>query len=280
MDGPWQTGHTTATEYGRLAAQAGKAMRQVDPSIELVACGSSNAGMPTFGEWERQVLHETYDEVDYLSLHAYYEEKDGDRASFLASGAGMDAYIADVVATADHVRAVRRARKRMLLSFDEWNVWYQSRFPGERALPLEETPRLIEDTYSVTDAVVVGSLLMTLLRHADRVAIACLAQLVNVIGPIRTEPGGASWRQTTFHPFALTARYARGTVLRTEVSGPVVETRRHGPVHGAGHGGDARRGDRRADRTGRQPGSASRAWGCGRRCAASRLAATASSSTS
>jgi alpha-N-arabinofuranosidase len=71
---------------------------------------------------------------------------------------------------------------------------------------------------------------MTLLRHADRVAIACLAQLVNVIGPIRSEPGGPSWRQTTFHPFALTAQHARGTVLRTEVSGPVVETDKHGPV--------------------------------------------------
>lgn len=230
MDGPWQTGHTTAREYGRLAAEAGKAMRQVDPSIELVACGSSNDGMETLGEWEREVLHQTYDEVDYLSLHAYYEETGGDRASFLASGARMDAYISGIVATADHVRAVRRARKRMLLSFDEWNVWYQSRFPGERALPLEETPRLIEDTYSVTDAAVVGSLLMTLLRNADRVAIACLAQLVNVIGPIRTEPGGPSWRQATFHPFALTARYARGTVLRTEVAAPVIETRQHGPV--------------------------------------------------
>ncbi|OEU86546.1 alpha-L-arabinofuranosidase [Streptomyces abyssalis] len=230
MDGPWQTGHTTAREYGRLAAEAGKSMHQVDPSIELVACGSSNARMPTFGEWERQVLHETYDEADYLSLHAYYEETGGDRASFLASGAQMDAYISDVVSTADHVRAVRRSTKRMKLSFDEWNVWYQSRFPGERALPLEERPRLIEDTYSVTDAAVVGSLLMTLLRHADRVAVACLAQLVNVIGPIRSEPGGPSWRQTTFHPFALTARHARGTVLRTEVSGPVIETEKHGPV--------------------------------------------------
>jgi alpha-L-arabinofuranosidase len=230
MDGPWQTGHKTATEYGRLAAEAGKAMRQVDPSIELVACGSSNAAMPTFGTWEREVLEQTYDEVDYLSLHAYYEEFDGDRASFLASGAHMDQYISDVVATADHVRAVRRAKKHIKLSFDEWNVWYAARFPGERNLATAETPRLIEDTYSVTDAVVVGSLLITLLRHADRVAIACLAQLVNVIAPIRTEPGGASWRQTTFHPFAQAARFASGRVLRSEITAPRIETRRHGDI--------------------------------------------------
>ncbi|MDQ1024586.1 alpha-N-arabinofuranosidase [Streptomyces umbrinus] len=230
MDGPWQTGHKTATEYGRLAAETGKAMRQVDPSIELVACGSSNAAMPTFGTWEREVLEQTYDEVDYLSLHAYYEEFDGDRASFLASGAHMDQYIRDVVATADHVRAARRAKKHIRLSFDEWNVWYAARFVGERNLETAETPRLIEDTYSVTDAVVVGSLLITLLRNADRVAIACLAQLVNVIAPIRSEPGGASWRQTTFHPFAQAARFATGKVLRTDVTGSRIDTARHGDV--------------------------------------------------
>ncbi|MFG2650678.1 alpha-N-arabinofuranosidase [Streptomyces sp. NPDC048436] len=230
MDGPWQTGHKSATEYGRLAAEAGKAMRQVDPSIELVACGSSNSRMPTFGTWEREVLEQTYDEVDYLSLHAYYEEFDGDRASFLASGAHMDQYIRDVVSTADHVRAVRGAKKHIKLSFDEWNVWYAARFPGERNLKTAETPRLIEDTYSVTDAAVVGSLLITLLRNADRVAIACLAQLVNVIAPIRTEPGGASWRQTIFHPFAQAARFATGRVLRTEATGPRVDTSQYGDV--------------------------------------------------
>ncbi|MFS8198074.1 alpha-N-arabinofuranosidase [Streptomyces sp. CWNU-52B] len=230
MDGPWQTGHKTATEYGRLAAETGKAMRQVDPTIELVACGSSNAEMPTFGTWEREVLEQTYDEIDYLSLHAYYEEFDGDRASFLASGAHMDRYIRDVVATADHVRAARGAKKHIRLSFDEWNVWYAARFVGERNLETAETPRLIEDTYSVTDAVVVGSLLITLLKNADRVAIACLAQLVNVIAPIRSEPGGASWRQTTFHPFAQAARFATGKVLRTEVTGSRIDTPRHGDV--------------------------------------------------
>ncbi|MER5256967.1 alpha-N-arabinofuranosidase [Streptomyces sp. NPDC002855] len=230
MDGPWQTGHKSAVEYGRLAAEAGKAMRQVDPSIELVACGSSNSRMPTFGTWEREVLEQTYDEVDYLSLHAYYEEFDGDRASFLASGAHMDQYIRDVVSTADHVRAVRGAKKHIKLSFDEWNVWYAARFVGERNLETAETPRLIEDTYSVTDAAVVGSLLITLLRNADRVAIACLAQLVNVIAPIRTEPGGASWRQTIFHPFAQAARFATGRVLRIDATGPRIDTPQYGDV--------------------------------------------------
>ncbi|GDY33358.1 arabinosylfuranosidase ArfA [Gandjariella thermophila] len=230
LDGPWQIGHKTADEYGRLALETAKAMRQVDPSIELVACGSSNSRMPTFGCWEATVLGHTFDEVDYISLHAYYEEVGGDRASFLASAADMDAFIDAVVATADHVAARRRSRRRLRLSFDEWNVWYYSRFPGERHLEWAHAPRLIEDTYSVTDAVVVGSLLISLLRHADRVGVACQAQLVNVIAPIRTEPGGAAWRQTTFYPFAQAARHARGTALRTEVRGPRLETAKYGGV--------------------------------------------------
>ncbi|MGI5215571.1 alpha-N-arabinofuranosidase [Plantactinospora sp. CA-290183] len=230
MDGPWQTGFSTAREYGRLAAQTAQAMRRVDPSIELVACGSSGSGMPTFGTWEATVLAETYDLVDYVSVHSYYEEHAGDRASFLASAVDLDRFIESVVATADHVRAVGRHTKRINLSVDEWNVWYQSRFAGEENLDWARAPRLIEDTYSVVDAVVVGDLLISLLRHADRVKIACLAQLVNVIAPIRTEPGGAVWRQPTYHPFALTSRYGRGTVLRVEPTGPVHETGRHGAV--------------------------------------------------
>jgi alpha-N-arabinofuranosidase len=230
MDGPWQIGHKTAHEYGRLAAETAKAMRRVDPTIELSASGSSHSRMPTFGGWEATVLAETYDLVDYVSLHTYYEERAGDRGSFLASAVDLDRFIEAVVATCDHVRAVGRHRQRINLAVDEWNVWYQGRFVGEENLDWEQAPRLIEDTYSVTDAVVVGDLLISLLRHADRVKIGCLAQLVNVIAPIRSEPGGPAWRQASFHPFALTSRHGRGTVLHTVAVAPVYETAAHGEV--------------------------------------------------
>lgn len=230
MDGPWQIGHKTAEEYARLAEETANAMRRVDPALELVVCGSSNRGMPTFGDWERTVLERTYDQVDHISLHAYYEPNGDDQASFLAAAEEMDRFITEVVATADHVKALKRSDKVMTLSFDEWNVWYQRHFPGELGLGIREVSPLIEDTYTVDDAVVVGSLLITLLRHADRVKIACQAQLVNVIGPIRTEPDGPAWRQTIFHPFALTARYAGNKVLRTEFTGPEIETKAFGKV--------------------------------------------------
>ena len=105
MDGPWQIGHKSAYEYGRLAAETGRAMRLIDPDIELVACGSSNAQMPTFGAWEDEVLTHCYDEVDYVSLHVYYAESDGDTASYLASAVDMDHFIESVIATADAVKA-------------------------------------------------------------------------------------------------------------------------------------------------------------------------------
>ncbi|MFJ8670165.1 alpha-N-arabinofuranosidase [Streptomyces sp. NPDC093600] len=233
MDGPWQTGHKTPEEYGRLAAETARAMRQIDPDVELVACGSSSQAMPTFAAWEAKVLEETYELVDHISLHAYYEEKDGDRDSFLASAVDMESFIENVVATCDHVGARLKSKKRINLSFDEWNVWYMSRFEAEsRASPLDwpEAPRLLEDNYSVTDAVVFGSLLIALLRHADRVTVACLAQLVNVIAPIMTEPGGPAWRQTTFHPFAQTARHGRGEVLDVRVDSPTYSTAAYGEV--------------------------------------------------
>jgi len=235
MDGPWQIGHKTAEEYGRLAAETARVMKWVDPGIELVVAGSSNAEMPTFGSWERTVLEHTIELVDHISLHAYYEETPGDLGSFLASGVGLDRFIAAVAAIIDDVAAERGIDRFIGISVDEWNVWYQTRFNEVDKQPLltgdwNTHPRLIEDEYNVSDAVVVGSLLISLLRNSDRVSMANLAQLVNVIAPIRSEPGGPAWRQTTFFPFALTAAAARGVVLATSISSDTYETAEHGVV--------------------------------------------------
>ncbi|MFF2631668.1 alpha-N-arabinofuranosidase [Microbacterium sp. NPDC058021] len=234
MDGPWQLGHRSADDYGKLAAQTAKGMRQLDPDIQLVVCGSSSAHMPTFGEWERVVLTHTYNDVDLISCHAYYEERGGDLGSFLASAVDMDGFIETVVATADHVKAVKGSDKRIDISFDEWNVWYIDRFHGVDKIEGIDNwpvaPRLLEDVYSVADAVVFGSLMISLLKHADRVTSASLAQLVNVIAPIMTEPGGPAWRQTTFFPFSLTSRLARGEALRVKLASPEYTTAVYGEV--------------------------------------------------
>jgi alpha-N-arabinofuranosidase len=234
LDGPWQVGYTDADSYGRLAAQTARAMRRADEDLELVLCGSSKPTMPTFGQWERVALTHAYDVVDHISCHAYYEELDGDRRSFLASGVSMDRFIDSVAATADQVRAELKHDKTMMISFDEWNVWYNRRFHAEdkitdpHAWPV--APRLLEDRYTVVDAVVVGGLLISLLNHSDRVRAASLAQLVNVIAPIMTEPGGPAWRQTIFYPFSHTARLAGDTTLDLHIDAPTYSTDQYGEV--------------------------------------------------
>jgi alpha-N-arabinofuranosidase len=189
--------------------------------------------MPTFGAWEATVLEHTYEVVDLISAHAYYQLDGDDRASFLASSVDMDRFVRQVVATADHVGARLGSERRIDISFDEWNVWYLQEWEAQEVTPTSEwpvAPRRSEDAYSVLDAVVVGSLLVTLLRHADRVTAASQAQLVNTLSLIRTEPGGPAWRQATFHPFALTARHAAGTVLDLRLDAPTLTTARYGEV--------------------------------------------------
>ena len=230
MDGPWQTGYMTADDYGKIAARTAQAMKAADKSLELVACGSSGSSMPTFGDWERTVLEHSYEHVDYVSCHAYYQERKGDLDSYLASSLNMEYFIATVVATADHVKHKLRSDKTIKLSFDEWNIWYLDEHQASDEVNEEWTfaPRQLEDVYSVADAVVLGNLLITLLKNHDRVASASLAQLVNVIAPIMTEPGGDAWRQTTFFPFSVTSRLARGEVLRPRIDVGTYETKVYG----------------------------------------------------
>ncbi|WP_158867028.1 arabinosylfuranosidase ArfA [Leifsonia sp. AG29] len=230
MDGPWQTGYMTADDYGKLAARTAQAMKTADRHLELVVCGSSGSGMPTFGEWERIVLEHAYEHVDFISAHAYYQERGRDLGSFLASSLDMQYFIDTVVSTADHVGNRLKNRKKINISFDEWNIWYLDEHMAAEK-PVDEwryAPRLIEDVYTVADAVVLGNLLITLLKNHDRVRSASLAQLVNVIAPIMTEPGGAAWRQTTFFPFSVTSRLARGEVLRPSIRTGSYDTAVHG----------------------------------------------------
>jgi alpha-N-arabinofuranosidase len=221
LDGPWQIGHKTAEEYGRLAQETAKVMKWVDPTIELVACGSSNRRMPTFAGWEATVLEHTYPHVEYISLHTYYGNDDDNAPNFLAKSLDMDRFISSVAAICDYVQAKTRSNKTVHLSFDEWNVWFHSREADRKREPWQVAPPQLLDVYTMEDALLVGAMLITLLRHADRVKIACMAQLVNVIAPILAATGGPAWRQTIFWPYAHASRFGRGVALDVGVQSPV-----------------------------------------------------------
>jgi len=231
MDGPWQICHKTANEYGRIAQEAAKVMKWADPAIQVSACGSAGRHMPTFGAWEYEVLEHTFDATDFVSMHMYYENPHNDVQEFLANIELMDRFTKEAVAVCDAVSAKRRSAKRIMLSFDEWNVWYKARSDQDLAKPgWPIAPRLLEEVYDLQDALMVGGALITLLNNSDRVKVGCLAQLVNVIGPIFTEPGGAAWRQTIFHPFKLVTQHAHGRVLQAKVQSTHYETKTAGPI--------------------------------------------------
>ena len=233
MDGPWQIGHMTATEYGIKAQDAARQMRYVDPSLQLIACGSSGPFMPTYLEWDREVLEQCYDYVDGLSLHRYFTnapaDTGGDSSKFLAMNLSMEQQIAETVAVCDLVRGHKRSPKQLWLSFDEWNVWYRARGGDAANGHRQEAPHLLEEVYNLEDALLVGGLVNSLLRNANRVRIACLAQLINVIAPISTNANGLL-RQTIYYPYTWALQYARGSVLNLLVESPTYEVVKMGQV--------------------------------------------------
>lgn len=242
MDGPWQVGHMSAEEYAVSVERTAHAMKLAEPGLELVACGSSSASMPTFGTWERTVLTRAYDYLDFVSCHAYYFERGAKSPQdFLASGENMKHFIATVAAQADDAKAAHQGEHDIALSFDEWGVWYQDDWNRQeaewkaqnRALHHESwptAPHLLEDTYTVRDAVVEGALMIELLAHCDRVRSASRAQLVNVIAPIMTQNNGPAWKQTVFYPFAFAAHHAVGDAFAPTIHSSQVHTESYGEV--------------------------------------------------
>ncbi|MGA7109104.1 MAG: alpha-N-arabinofuranosidase [Terracidiphilus sp.] len=222
MDGPWQIGHMPAREYGIKATDAARQMRAIDPTIKLVACGSSGPFMPTYIDWDRTVLEECYDVVDGISLHRYWgntDETGGDSAKYLAMNLAMDRQIEEIAAVCDTVRARNRSNKQLFLSFDEWNVWYRARNGDAVDGHGKAAPHLLEEPYNLEDALLVGGLANSLMRHSDRVKLACLAQLVNVIAPIMTNEDGIL-RQTIYYPYAWALQHAKGNALSIAPQGP------------------------------------------------------------
>jgi alpha-N-arabinofuranosidase len=233
MDGPWQIGHMSAAEYGEKAADAARQMRYVDLSLKLIACGSSGPTMPTYLEWDREVLEQCYDYVDAISLHRYFDntsETGGDTGKFLALNLSMERQIAEVAAVCDYVQGRKRSPKKLWLSFDEWNVWYRARSGSAMDGDRKEAPHLLEEVYNLEDALLVGGLINSLLRNSNRVRVGCLAQLVNVIAPIMTNSNGF-YRQTIYYPYNWALQYARGAALDVLVEpGPSYEVPGYGQV--------------------------------------------------
>jgi len=227
MDGIWQVGHRSPDDYAAEARKTACLMKMLDPTLELVACGSASYQMPTFGVWERKVLEQTYDQISFLSLHQYYKNEGKNSMEFLGCANEMDHFIDTVVSICDSVGGARRTNKKIHLSFDEWNVWPKV-VCDNNADPWAVGPAREEYLFTMEDALVFGTLLITLIKHCDRVKMACLAQLVNVCAPIMTENDGKAWAQTIYYPFLHASNFGRGTALDIDLDTPTYHAGRHG----------------------------------------------------
>jgi alpha-L-arabinofuranosidase len=226
MDGPWQIGHLEANEYGMKAKEAAKLMRTIDPDLELILCGSSSTGMPTYPEWDRIALEHTWEQVNYLSLHYYADNKTDDTPSFLAMTAQFESQLETLASTLNYVKAKLRSKHDVYLSWDEWNVWYKNM---EMDGGWTHAPRLIEEVYNLEDALVVAQWLSVFLRKCDVLKIACIAQIVNVIAPILTTTDGML-KQSTFFPLEQFSKHASGVSLDSLVKVSDYDTKRFGEM--------------------------------------------------
>ncbi len=218
MDGLWQIGHKTPQEYGRLAAETGRAMKRMDPSIELIACGSSKSDMTSYPGWDLEVLEHVYGIADYLALHQYYGGQEMGTAAFLAQSLDMEEYITTIRAAMQVIRKKTRSSRPMYISLDEWGVWSKPENAVGRSFerhPWQVAPVIDEQAYTLEDTLLFASMMLAILKNADVVKIACQALLTNISACIMTEPDGDLWLQPIYHVFALIARYARGQILQT-----------------------------------------------------------------
>ena len=226
MDGPWQLGHVPSDHYAIRAQQAAKMMKDCDRTVRLVACGSSAPEMPTFLEWDREVLERLGGLTDFVSLHRYVGNPADDPEGYLAIGASIDAQIEAVDACCRYVAAKRKSRKRAMLCFDEWNVWYKARSADDMNGEGLFAPHLVEEVYNLEDALVVASFLMSFIRHADVVKIANLAQIVNVIAPLLTR-GDELLIQSIYYAFQMISQRKKGMSLRLLQEGPTYRSSSH-----------------------------------------------------
>ena len=237
MEGSWQAGHLSAGDYTKKALEAAKIMRWVDPEIKLIACGSSYEMLPTYLEWDRVMLDQLYDYVDFVSTHNYTMNSGQGTTNFLASYRQLDEHIKNTARVIDYVKSRRKSKKDVYICLDEWNVWnfsdieldslddltHLTTFKMTSAGRWETAPSILQESYSLLDALTLGGLSIALLKNVDRVKIACLAQLVNVIAPITTRRGGGILKQATYYPFQALSTYGQGTVLSGVTEAPTYE---------------------------------------------------------
>ncbi|MBR0053205.1 MAG: alpha-N-arabinofuranosidase [Bacteroidales bacterium] len=218
VDGPWQMGHKTPDEYAKVAIETAKLMRWIDSDIKLIASGSSNYDAD-WNLWNRTVLDQMYDYIDYISLH-HYSHNNADYYTYLTNTLEVEKYIRIVEQQIQEAKMKNKSSKDVYIAFDEWNAWTRT-FGGK--------DNTLSEIYDLQDALVVAQYLNIFMRTCQVVKMANMAQLVNVIAPMRTQ-GDVLWKQTTWYPLYLFSKNCRGTALDVFTRCDSFKTSQYGSV--------------------------------------------------
>ncbi len=219
-----------ASEYRRFVTWA---VPQYGVDLRFVASGPNGGDL----EWTRRFFaamaeRGNLDRVWGWALHHYCS----------AGDAGADAVAFDdrgwyeLLASADrmeglvtaHWQAMRQADRehRVKLVVDEWGAWH-------RTAPLVDPSHLFESQSTIRDALVAGLTLDTFNRHADKVAMANVAQLVNCIHSLFFAHQAQFVVTPSYHVFAMYAAHQGATSVRTLWSAPRVSwTDKQGAAQG------------------------------------------------
>lgn len=222
MDGPWQMGYKSAEDYGKFALEAAKLMKWTDPNIKLIAAGSSNYNADWVG-WNRTILQNLKNHIDYLSLHRYVGNRNNDYYEFLTSSIDLDEKTRIAEGLIQAALVDNPQRRSIYIAWDEWNVWYRARGTQQRGR------NILEEKYNLEDALVVATFLNSFINNAHIVKMANMAQLVNVIAPIFTNDK-ALYLQTIYYPLQLFATHSRGKALNVFVDSPTYKTQKYAAV--------------------------------------------------
>ena len=167
--------------------------------------------------WTEVMMREAAGQLDALSLH-YYTVPGGwpprahasqfDEAAWaqtLAGAVRMDELVTRHKAMMDK----HDPKKRVWLAVDEWGTWYAGD-PGTN-------PGFLRQQNTLRDALVAAIHLNIFAKHADRVKMSAIAQMVNVLQAMILTDGPKMVRTPTYHVFHMYKPYMDATVLPVEV---------------------------------------------------------------
>ncbi|MBX3740108.1 MAG: hypothetical protein KF712_03900 [Akkermansiaceae bacterium] len=216
--GPWETGHTDAVTYSKMLAEWATAMRKQDPSIKILAVGSNAGSDP---KWDREVLKQAGDKIDYLTLHAYgssVNDQPDEYEAVVFTAEYFDFAIRRMLKTIDDHKAETGLKNDVRISMDEWNIRHFATGKGDFKKNLRR-----KDPRNVEDMMFVAGTLNVMVRHSPRVAMANYVFLINGHAPMLVNAEGVV-KTPLYHVFRQYAEWMNGSALEVKADSPVVTT--------------------------------------------------------